>query len=253
MKVVLLSTRRLRPHMVDTAREELGLEPQDAEHMTVVSWNPPIGRLRVASHLVVGPMLSPSGRVRYARVDPVVLDEPDAGEPHDLADLTALVADADVEPLEEVTTLDVVDDIDDAETDAADPGDTDDVLADQGDGATRRTGARRVGHALKWRANRLRLTVQRHPVAQRIGGSTKVRRLRGAVTPGGLATHFALGCAQSPAVRRAVAGADLVVALDQNSHRAAWLLARRIAGPEVVVGIPAAARIVALDRDGGLS
>jgi len=254
MKVVLLSTRRLRPHMIDTAREELGLEPQDAEHMTVVSWNPPIGRLRVAAHLVVGPMLSPSGRVRYARVDPVVLDETDAGEPHDLGDLADLVADADAEPLEDVTPLDVVDDIDDAETDAADDIDhTDDALRDPGDGATRRTGARRVGHALKWRANRLRLTLQRHPVAQRIGGSTKVRRLRGAVTPGGLATHFALGCAQSPAVRRAVAGADLVVALDQNSHRAAWLLARRIAGPEVVVGIPAAARIVALDRDGGLS
>jgi hypothetical protein len=70
MKVVLLSTRRLRAHMVDTVRDELGLDASDVPQLTVVSWNPPIGRLRVAQHLVVGPVLSPSGRVRYARVDP---------------------------------------------------------------------------------------------------------------------------------------------------------------------------------------
>lgn len=251
MKVVLLSTRRLRPHMVETAREELGLEPRDAQNITVVSWNPPIGRLRVAQHLVVGPVLSP-GRVRYARVDPTV--------PTDLTDVAedpgAEVHKVHASPADAGSDADLGTNVDTAMDIAVDTDVDTEIETDEpgsGAGSVERTGARRVAHALRWRANRVRLTVQRHPVAQRVGKSTKVRRLRHAVTPGGLATHFALGCSQSAAVRRAVAGADLVVALDQNSHRAAWLLARRIAGPEVVVGIPAAARIVALDRDGGLS
>ncbi|EAP97494.1 hypothetical protein JNB_18528 [Janibacter sp. HTCC2649] len=241
MKVVLLSTRRLRAHMIDTSRAELGLDPGDAQDLTVVTWNPPIGRLRVAQHLVVGPILSPTGKVRFARVDPVEQAPPET---------TSSPADDATAP--DVAVADPADDASIEDDSFADPEDRDDQ-DDQDDAAVVRTGTRRVGHAVKWRANRARLSVQGHPVAQRIGASTKVRRLRAAITPGGLATHFALGCSRSPVVRRAVEGADLVVALDQNSQRAAWLLARRIAGPDVVVGIPAGARLVALKRDGGLS
>ena len=95
MKVVLLSTRRLRAHMVETARAELGLEASEAPHLTVVSWNPPIGRLRVGQHLVVGPVLSPTGRARYARVDPSIADD--------------LVPDDD--PTPETELVDAVDDV----------------------------------------------------------------------------------------------------------------------------------------------
>ncbi len=250
MKVVLLSTRRLRAHMVDTVRAELGLEPGDAAHLTVVSWNPPIGRLRVGRHLVVGPVLSPTGRARYARVDPIAEDVVDGAVvgvdeiPETTHSEPETRPEAEIHPEPganpEPEVVDMVDHAAPAPAPVPAP-------------VPARTGAGRVAHALKWRANRVRLTVRRHPVARRVSGSTKVRRVRHALTPGGLATHFALGCTQSDAVRRAVGGADLVVALDQSSHRAAWLLARRVAGPEVVVGVPAGARIVALHRDGGLS
>ena len=245
MKVVLLSARRLRPHMVDTARAELGLDPADATHLTVVSWNTPIGRLRVAQHLVVGPVLSPTGRVRYARVDPTPPQSPGGADPAD----TDTTEPTDGLPAGLPETGEPIEPIEPIKPDVIEGP----VGADIAQHVPARSGAARAAHALRWRANRARLTVVRHPVAQRVSGSTKVRKVRHALTPGGLATHFALGCAQSDAVRRAVAGADLVVALDQNSHRAAWMLARRVAGPEVVVGVPAGARLVALHRDGGLS
>jgi hypothetical protein len=49
----------------------------------------------------------------------------------------------------------------------------------------------------------------------------------------------------SPAVQVLVAGADVVVALDATTHRAAWLLARRHLGPDVVVGTSAGKQAVA--------
>lgn len=63
-----------------------------------------------------------------------------------------------------------------------------------------------------------------------------------------IAWEFALATTRSRSVNDLFGAADVVVPVDARSQRAAWLLARRHSGPEVVVTLPAAARAVAAHR-----
>ena len=94
----------------------------------------------------------------------------------------------------------------------------------------------------------MRLTVKSHPTVARVRNSTKVRKVTNAVVPGGPSARFALTTMRARNVQAVVADADVVVALDANAHRAAWLLARRHAGPDVVVGTAAGRRVISARR-----
>ncbi|GGK67686.1 hypothetical protein [Ornithinimicrobium pekingense] len=65
--------------------------------------------------------------------------------------------------------------------------------------------------------------------------------------------EYTLATTRSRTVNAAFATADVVVPVDQRSQKAAWLLARRHAGPDVIVTLPAAARAVAARRPAGPS
>lgn len=71
-------------------------------------------------------------------------------------------------------------------------------------------------------------------------------RLRG----DGVATSFALSAMRSTDAAELFGGADVVVPVDARSQRAAWVLAQKIDGPDVVVTYPAAARVIAARRQG---
>ena len=111
-----------------------------------------------------------------------------------------------------------------------------------------RTLARRLAHGVAWRARRVRFAVNDHPVVSRARNSTKVRKATNAVFPGGISARFAANALQARNVQRVVSTADVVIALDTNSHRAAWILARRHPGPDVVVGTAAGRRVIAARR-----
>jgi hypothetical protein len=61
--------------------------------------------------------------------------------------------------------------------------------------------------------------------------------------------EFTLAATSSRTVNAVFATADVVVPVDQRSQKAAWILARRHAAPEVIVTLPAAARAVASRRE----
>lgn len=61
--------------------------------------------------------------------------------------------------------------------------------------------------------------------------------------------EFALAATGSRTVRQFFRTADVVVPVDGRSQKAAWLLARRYEGPHVVVTLPAAARLITLQRE----
>lgn len=108
-----------------------------------------------------------------------------------------------------------------------------------------------VAHALRWRTNRARRALlgpgglRRQPAVARVLGSTKLRRAGKAVVPDSQASRYAAACLVSRDVHELIAQADVVVAMDPHTHRAAWLLARRHPRPDVVVGLAAAQRTLA--------
>ena len=106
-------------------------------------------------------------------------------------------------------------------------------------------GMARVAHGLRWRARRAKQSVGAHPAVRRVSSSTKVRRVRSALAPLGPSSGYAVAAMASREVQALVADADVVVALDAHTYRAAWLLARRHPGPDVVVGAAAARQAAA--------
>lgn len=220
MNVVLLTTGRgNRATMIHEARAELGLDVTD--ELRIVSWNPPPRPLPVSEHFVLGPV--PRLFRAPARATETVPYVPRAaGVDHD-PDLGDLEAEALGEQLPESMTLASV------PTTATLP------LTDPA----------RIKAALLWRVNRVKLLKRkaRHAV-NRVRRHPTFRRVRGLVLPG-VSTGFALACLRAKPVHAMVARADVVVALDAGSHRGAWALARRVAGPHVVVGLAAAKRLVA--------
>lgn len=211
MKVVLLTTARgQRPATIATLKEQLGLVPEDGTEVSVVSWYYPKAPLPVQSHLLVGPDFTVS---RHARVLPVAdpsADLDDEGSGAVGAALPAEPADATAPetPLGPVYH------------------------------------PKRVAKAVTWRANKARLAVRRNPTVTRVRNSTKLRKLRNKLAPGSLGSRFALACLQARNVRAEVGAADVVVALDANTHRAAWLLSRRHPDPAFVVGTAAGKRVL---------
>lgn len=81
--------------------------------------------------------------------------------------------------------------------------------------------------------------LRRHP---------KVRKVARAARSGGASLRFAVVALGSRQIQQVVAEADVVVALDPESHRAAWLVARRHRRPDVVVGAAAGKRVIAARR-----
>lgn len=95
----------------------------------------------------------------------------------------------------------------------------------------------RIRAALRWRARAMLYTAK---------GSYPVRKGRAAVrrAMGGIPSEFALAMAGWKGATVVVGNADLVLSLDSRSQKAAWVLARRVHGPCVVVSYPAATRVL---------
>jgi hypothetical protein len=202
VKVVLLSARMQRPDDLEPVRSGLGLTEGDGSDLALVQWRRPRVVLPVDRVLVLGPE---RGLDAWPAFRPV------GGR----GDTPATVE----EPTGE-----------DAEV----------VAVSTAPAPARPTGLRRVRRAVGWRVNRARIAVRRSPLRARVLQSTKVRRAKEALLPGSTASRFAVAALRSRPLRLAVSEADLVIALDTNTHRAAWLLARRHPGPDVVVGLEAA-------------
>lgn len=116
---------------------------------------------------------------------------------------------------------------------------------------------RRLAHGLRWRGNRLRRQTRRRYRRGRAQVAAvgelpsravrSVLRLRGSGVP----NEFALAVWGSKEAARLFAGADVVVPVDELSQRAAWVLAQRVEGPDVVVTFHAATRVIARRRAAG--
>ncbi|WP_168583418.1 hypothetical protein [Gephyromycinifex aptenodytis] len=152
--------------------------------------------------------------------------------------------DKPVDPVEEFLVLDGEDFLGDEEFDEA-------VLARR---QRNRTAAMPVYHparlrqAAKWRVNKARLLGKR--------AQSKLRRelkssnampvqVAARLASDGVSAQFAAAAARSRHAKRVFAEADVVVPLDYRSQRAAWVLAQQVPGPDVIVGLPAAARVIA--------
>ncbi len=95
----------------------------------------------------------------------------------------------------------------------------------------------RIKAALRWRARKVYYTAK---------GSYPVRKGRAGVRRaiGGIPSEFAFALAGWKGAPVVVGNADLVLSLDSRSQKAAWVLARRVHGPAVVVSYPAATRVL---------
>lgn len=233
MKVVLLTTARgQRPATLATLRSQLGLLPDDGSELVVVSWHAPKRPLPVRSNLLVGPHLRISGAARVLPVgDPFAgIDDDDLDAP---AEVPSEITDSDT-GLDDLPD-DLPEDVPDIEPEPAParPAPLDPIYHPQ-----------RITKAVSWRVNRTRLAIRRNPTVNRVRNSTKLRKLRNKLAPGSLGSRYAVACLRAPNVHDEVATADVVVALDANTHRAAWLLARRHPAPAVVVGTAAGKRVL---------
>ncbi len=95
----------------------------------------------------------------------------------------------------------------------------------------------RIKTALRWRARKVYFTAKRsYPVRK---GRVVVRK-----AIGGIPSEFAAAMASWKGASVVVGNADLVLSLDSRSQKAAWVLARRVQGPAVVSGFPAAIRVL---------
>ncbi len=99
---------------------------------------------------------------------------------------------------------------------------------------------------LSWHPPAARLPAEVHVLGP--GDSLPGRVITKATRGRGISTRFGLAAATSRRVRALFRGMDLAVPMDTGSHKAAWLLARREAGPDVVVSPDAAARRLAARR-----
>lgn len=266
MRVVLMTTvRGQQPAALDAALLELGLHAEEAAGVSLVGWHAPRRPLPVGEHLVLGPSLSLGSGVQRALVGPV-------HEPGTMMSAAGSTA-AGAELLEEASgpadpaAAPMTGEPENLEEDAAtaepvggarttEPGG--DVVPPAGEPAGAPTARaplpplyspRRVAMALRWRVRRARRVLRRHPLLLRVRSSTRLRRLRQQALPGTLADQYAVACLRAAPVREAVARADVVVAMDANTYKAAWLLARRHPGPTVVAGLAAGKRAVEEARE----
>lgn len=234
MNIVLLSANRpMRVNQVAEAREQLRID--SSASLSLVSWHRPAQPLPLAQHFQVR-TVGGSQSLPVLDVAPVV--EPAELEDDGSSGLALGPGGPEEEP---------------ADTFAQEPS----AVPVPPRAAAARLTPSSVVHALRWRTNRARRALRRHPTTARVLGpgglrrqpavarvlgSTKLRRAGKAVVPDSQASRYAAACLVSHDVNELIARADVVVALDPHTHRAAWLLARRHPRPDVVVGLAAAQR-----------
>jgi hypothetical protein len=237
VKIVLLSTGRgLRPEFIEELSGKLGLH--DSDVVCLVSWHPARAPMPVNHHLVLGPHLRVAGALatvqKVQKVQKVQrLPEPAVGNGQELSAGAASPTGTD-SPAGAVT-----------------PTGTDSPAGDADTGGQGAPGPlpmlhpRRLRKAVAWRARRLRKAVGTRTSTGLSGVRThpQFRRVRNRLTPG-VSLSFAASCLRAGKVHDMIRDADLVVALDASSHRGAWALAQKVAGPDVVIGVPAAKRLI---------
>jgi hypothetical protein len=212
VKIVFLSTGRgLRPPFINALRTDLDLH--DGDTVCLVSWQRPRAPLPVNRHLVVGPHLRIAGSLATVQR---VQRRPD------LLALNAQKAKSRKQ---------------------SDPG-----PAPTQDHSTRLTHLpvyhpRRIRQAIAWRIRRIRRSGQASGRLIEIRHLPHLRRTSNQTTRV-VSLGFATSCLRARMVHDMTRDADIVIALDAASHRGAWTLARRVAGPDVVIGIPAAQRVL---------
>lgn len=221
MKIVFLSTGRgLRAEFIHDLRTKLGLD--DSDVVCLVSWHPARAPLPVNRHLVLGPHLRLAGDL--ATVQRVQRPPERIGAEADKPSVTSPAVAA---------------------------GATMATGTGAGTGTVNATAhlpvlhPRRIRQAVAWRVRRLKKATRTRTSARLAGVQThpQFRRVRNRLTPG-VSLSFAASCLRAGKVHDMARDADLVVALDAASHRGAWTLAQKVAGPDVVIGVPAAKRLV---------
>lgn len=117
----------------------------------------------------------------------------------------------------------------------------------------------RLRHAVTWRGRKA-LTHGRRAVGKakraakkdlKVSDTPLAKAAQRAIATrnGSIATQFAIALARSPEAAELFRSADLVFPVDARSQRGAWMLARANAGPDVMVGYPAAIRALSARRE----
>lgn len=215
VKVVLVDTGRGRDAAwVQARRADLRLE--DGDELALLSWHHPRAALPVVDHLVLGPTLD-WGRREPAHPSVTLPRRAPTAASHAVAGLPVWHP-------------------------------------------------RRVVHAVQWRSRRLTRLSQptARQIADRLGrvvpdltpltshlSSAELGgrvRARLGVSSDGVATDFAIAAARSRETAALAAWADVLVPFDIRARKAAWVLARRVAGPDVPADVNAAVRCVRARR-----
>jgi hypothetical protein len=232
MKIVILSTGRgLRPEFITEIRAKLGLLPSD--DLSLVAWQRSGSPLPVDRHLVVGPhLLVGGGRGTDQKVQ----------RPASLAAKGQATVHEESTAVDENTAVRNGSAIE-REVPASSPGAeaaTDRPHDEQATAVLPVWHPRRVKQAAAWRARRLKRAMS---LRTRIRRNAQYRRIRNRLSPGA-SIGFATSCLLAGKVHDMAREADLVIALDTPAHRGAWTLAKKVPGPDVVIGIPAAKRLL---------
>lgn len=246
MKVLVLDTGRgIGTPKVELWREHLALAADD--QLDLVSWFPPREALPLRRHLVCGPVLRlGSAPVEWAvaAVSPALA----ASEP------SGIDAQLETEALgaSEPTTEQ---DADDAYVEAADrggPGQPEVAEPATPTALLPLHHPRRLRQAVRWRARRDLRRARRLGSRVRKRAQKRISQARHLPdraarsllhrSGDGIAGGYVLATYGSRQVHDLFREADVVLPVDARSQKAAWLLARRHAGPEVLVTLPAAKR-----------
>jgi hypothetical protein len=262
MRVVLIvGGRGLRPVWINQARNELGVSDGQLDLM-LVTWHPPADPLPVDVHWVVGPA---KRRAMHQHDASAPIPRPAAGQVNGTPDVGTPTPATNEQGSTPVPAVDDVPDVSLGAGDDLPPNPFGDTSEPEATGISARStpssqvsrglgpiySPTRLRKAAAWRLRRLRRAVRRFSrgtvgrrgllgLVYRMRNLPRVQRLRANM----VATRFAVALTRDAQIRKAAQDAIVVVATDGNSHRAAWLLARRVPGPEVVIGLPAARRIL---------
>jgi len=257
VKIIFLSTGGgLRPEFIDELRTKLGLA--DSDVVSLVSWQQARTPLPVNRHLVLGPHLrfvgdlaTPQGVQARPELTPAAVEDvPAAGE---APVVSKAPAGSEVAAAGEATAGSKVPAVPELAAPRRPADEADDHTS-----AARATQQvpvsipHRVRKAVAWRARRLRRAARLKravPLRFATSGLNRVRRhpkfrkVRGRLSPS-VSLGFAATCLRARRVHDLMGDSDLVIALDAASHRGAWILAQKVPGPDVVIGLPAATRLL---------
>lgn len=206
--VILTSGRGTRNTAIDKWREDLKLEADDV--LSMISWQPAAEPLELGRHLVLGPSLrAADGTWQKVAATPVAPPAP-------IADQPAAPASAPATPT----------------VSAAPAAPRRAAISNTGGGSPVRRVVNKGRRVLKKIKGRVPTRVKALP-------GKVLRKIKAKM---GLNLQFATAAARSSRAVELFRDADLVVPLDARSQQAAWVLAKRVDGPRVVVGFPAANR-----------